>query len=449
MSSAASMESGLKAKSPDESTSLLGGHRLTPRGSIDTRHELIAQLATDIDLAAVTFDPALLYKGSPRTSERRLRSKARAHSTLGKVHDTTHIGTLEFLWNAKLRNATVFDCAKRPVMTTALNLVIAYGVGGIYLGLSPVVISADIMLVIKEFIDLCITGIIFLLSGFVVTMLTRWWAMRTQCVGALHGAIANLATISAAMWPTSSASDREARAINARYGLLAYKMLYLEARAADEEDESVELDDRLPELVSGGLLTQEEAAALAGLPAKSAAVLGWLAAFWERVFDKESGLVASQFFRTADNGRYSVVFGQLFAARQSVSLTYSYLNTQIPFGYLHLLLVVTSVTAFANSFYCGVSLGSTLKDLNSKHAGAETYLPYLFVRTLRILFVPMLLDGLMVIGTVIAMPLGNDLDDYPAGTFFENLEDECATVGAAVESCSHPTSKMIKAEKTE
>ena len=50
------------------------------------------------------------------------------------------------------------------------------------------------------------------------------------------------------------------------------------------------------------------------------------------------------------------------------------------------------------------------------------------------------------VGTVIAMPLGDDVDDFPSGTYLENLEDECESVSAAVESSKGgATSTMEKA----
>ena len=50
------------------------------------------------------------------------------------------------------------------------------------------------------------------------------------------------------------------------------------------------------------------------------------------------------------------------------------------------------------------------------------------------MLVPLLLDGLICVGTVIAMPMGTDKDDFPAGAFLECLEDECLSVGAALEA---------------
>ena len=50
---------------------------------------------------------------------------------------------------------------------------------------------------------------------------------------------------------------------------------------------------------------------------------------------------------------------------------------------------------------------------------------------------PLLLDGMLLIGSVIAMPLGDDDDDFPAGSFLEHLEDDCLAPGAAIEQM-HP-----------
>jgi hypothetical protein len=428
-------------KGPAEETPLLAASDW----SADSPHPILSQMATDIDLDDFSHDPDLFAPGASATTARRARSQARAQYVVGRVHDTSVLGAISFFWNSKLRTATVFHLEHRVVKSILVSLILSYGLGLLYWLVVPKKVDKEVLVAIKEYIDLCVQGVVFVLGGFVTLMTTRWWNVRTQCVGALHQAIANLVMHAAAMWPSSSSSDREARATVTRYGLVAYKMLFLEARAADQ---GVDVDSHLPGLVQQRLLTQSEADALKGLPAKTSAVLGFLAAFWERIMDPKSGLKASGgFYRTSDNGRYSVIFGQLFAARSAVTQTYSYLNTQIPFGYLHLLLVMVAITSFANALYCGVGLGTTLKDLQSKgDAGAETLVPLLIVRTLRIIFIPMLLDGLILVGTVIAMPLGDDVDDFPSGTYLENLEDECESVSAAVESSKGgATSTMEKA----
>jgi hypothetical protein len=58
----------------------------------------------------------------------------------------------------------------------------------------------------------------------------------------------------------------------------------------------------------------------------------------------------------------------------------------------------------------------------------------------------LLLDGMLFIGHVIAMPLGDDHDDFPAGALLEALEDDCLACGAANEQF-HPASVVSKHDK--
>jgi len=50
---------------------------------------------------------------------------------------------------------------------------------------------------------------------------------------------------------------------------------------------------------------------------------------------------------------------------------------------------------------------------------------------------------MILIGTVIANPMGDDEDDFPAGSFLEGLEDEALCYGSANE-LMHPASKLQK-----
>ena len=52
------------------------------------------------------------------------------------------------------------------------------------------------------------------------------------------------------------------------------------------------------------------------------------------------------------------------------------------------------------------------------------------------------------LGTVIANPLGDDQDDFPSGSYLEEIEDECLAVGAAVEAF-HPANMMRRKPKAQ
>jgi len=204
-------------------------------------------------------------------------------------------------------------------------------------------------------------------------------------------------------------------------------------------------DDAVRGLVRSGTLTDDEVAVLLPLPCKSRCVIGWLAAFWEQALSKDSGLPCSQRYgRQADNGRYSTVFGQLASAREAITVCHTYMETQLPYGYIHLILLIVQLTCLANTIFCGIHLGETVRtvidsiddptQITTLTQSALILAPLTFVRLIRIVFVPLLLDGMLLIGTVIAMPLGDDEDDFPAGSFVERMEDECMATAVAIES---------------
>jgi len=192
----------------------------------------------------------------------------------------------------------------------------------------------------------------------------------------------------------------------------------------------------LQNLVDAGTLTKDEVKILMPLPSKAGVVVSWLALTWEKLFDASNGLAASAVFPrnpTINNGRYGVVFGSICKARDAIGLCHMYMQTQLPYGYIHLILTVVHITCLANSIFCGIHLGQTMREAMDTHDEAPVWIPLIFVRIMRICFIPLLLDGMLLIGTVIAMPLGSDDDDFPCGAFLEHLEDDLLSPGAANE----------------
>jgi len=292
---------------------------------------------------------------------------------------------------------------------------------------------------IKDFVDLCVTGIVFLLGGFVTQSLSRWWTIRTNCVGGLWNALGNLSMLATSMWPTNSPEHREARELVARYSLLCFNLLFVDAQAADTREP---IGESIKKLEANRLLLPEEGKVLEPLPARPTIVVGWLAAFFENALSPKSTMACAFSPTNCDNGRYSTIMKCVLDARTAINLGQSHLQCQLPYGYIHLILVIVHATCIANSMYSGIHLGSVIRQGVDNGSGPELFIPLILIRCLRIVFVPLLLDGMMVIGTVIANPLGDEADDFPSGSYMEELEDECLAVAAAIESF-HP-SKMVR-----
>lgn len=118
------------------------------------------------------------------------------------------------------------------------------------------------------------------------------------------------------------------------------------------------------------------------------------------------------------------------------------MQTQIPYGYIHLIIMLVHATCLANSIYCGIHFGNVCEQVYADDEGGaevdglKVIIPLAIVRVMRIILVPLLLDGMIYVGTIIANPMGTDEDDFPGGAFLECLEDECLAPGAATEGFS-------------
>ena len=387
------------------------------------------------------FDPTSVTSG---LEERRARSKRRSMYT---TPSTSLQSAVEAFFVGDVQKATVFSGSRLVgVMLFHLGLFILLAVLYLVVVHVEAPMQSDFFATVKDFCDLCVSGIVFLLGGFIATMLSRWWAFRSQCCGGLHQSLVCLCTQAAGIWPTKSPVHREARELVARYSLAAYQLLFIEGRAADLSANRGRsgVVDAIRDLVNAGTLKAEEAEILTEMPVPSGVVIAWLAAFWDKVFDPASGLACSTAGTSADNGRMATTFGQLFAARNAISLCHMHMQTQLPYGYIQLILFLVHVTCIANTIFCGVYVGVVVGECE-RHADdlcvTSSLIPLVLVRVMRVLLVPIVLDGMLLIGTVIAMPLGDDEDDFPAGAFLEALEDDVLAPGAALERL-HPAEPL-------
>ena len=402
------------------------------RRSKTSYHTTSWKPSTTCTLEDFVHEPNLYYEETLPDSTRRRRSHRHREYT---TYTGTLVDALSAIFNKELRGATIFGTPRAWMLVlfhVSLSSSLAVGYFFIPLG------SAEFTLGLKDFVDVCITGIIFLLSGFVSVMMGRWTAFRRDCLCNLHSALVNQSMYAASIWPKRTPVHREARALVVRYSLLIYNLLFLEARMTDFPfGRHRNMDDAVADLVRMKLLLEPEHRALAGLPVPSAIVVGWLCRFWEEVMNKESPLECStSFARNADPGRYTVIFRLVFQARDAITLCHTYMQTQIPYGYIHLIICLVHASCLANSIFCGIQFGILLQNASTRGSDEliSVVVPLVIVRMLRVMLVPLLLDGLICVGTVIAMPMGTDTDDFPAGAFVECLEDECLSVGAALEA---------------
>jgi len=125
-------------------------------------------------------------------------------------------------------------------------------------------------------------------------------------------------------------------------------------------------------------------------------------------------------------GKYRDVAMECVAARNGISLIWTYLRTQLPFAYVHLVTFLVNLNNLVVSVKCGMVLGMAIQ----AHSWSQCVNQILFL-----FIVPPLYQGLLGISHVIHDPFGEDLLDFPVMAFQEYTNESAVTVTGAGYKC--------------
>eukprot|EP00928_Gymnodinium_smaydae_P016895 TRINITY_DN16409_c0_g2_i1.p1 TRINITY_DN16409_c0_g2~~TRINITY_DN16409_c0_g2_i1.p1 ORF type:complete len:446 (-),score=47.46 TRINITY_DN16409_c0_g2_i1:392-1729(-) len=171
----------------------------------------------------------------------------------------------------------------------------------------------------------------FLLGFYLSTAVSRWWAIRNDCIGGLWGAVSDLSLQLAAYFPSDSRADRGVRSRILRWGVLSHELVYKQARGETD----------LEDLLEAKLLTDHEWELLENEPSKPQVVWVWVSSYLTHLAygSEEDG-----------GGRLpypAQVLPQLqsmvCSARGSIGAAFGYTDTQVPFSYVQFLGLLTWV----------------------------------------------------------------------------------------------------------
>ena len=376
--------------------------------------------------------PAPLLPANTINWRRGKTSKGEVHAQVEK-YDPQRLLMLASVFSWRSLGATVIG-GKTVILIGAGYAVVAAIFCVVYI-LKPVEIKSslqDTMDALETFLDLTVTGIMLLLGQFVSQTLSRWWDIRDGGIGRLWGAVDDLSMWASAWWPDEGGSHQAARALVLRYGIVALDLLFRQARGEDGP-EYWSLDGAVRrDLLEKGLLEPHEAEVLAKLPSKPQVVTAWLTKFWTRVF-QDDGLACS-LSSWPDPTRFQLVMAKCAEARGAIGYTLMYTDTQLPFSYVHLLAAVTHLTLLANALYSGCTLGRTLHDSQDIKAegGYDVFVLLVFCKLMRIIFLPLLLVGLLLLGVRTANPLGfASANNFPGDAYLQYMQEECEAFASA------------------
>merc|ERR1719331_1631660 len=114
--------------------------------------------------------------------------------------------------------------------------------------------------------------------------------------------------------------------------------------------------------------------------------------------------------------RIAAIATQCQAARNGIQTIHTYLETQLPFAYVHLIAMLVNLNNIVVCVICGVKLGEF-------HRTSNTF--GILSMALQVLVVPTIYQGLLSISVVIYDPFGPDVLDFPVVAYAKYVADNC------------------------
>jgi len=225
----------------------------------------------------------------------------------------------------------------------------------------------------------------FILEFFVLTMLSRWWDLRVTALGLFFDSLANVCMLCAS--ELHGGKWREVRECITKYSIASVELLVQAARQ----------DEDIANLVEKDLLTDVEGEFLEehrNLWQRPMVVLVW------------TMHVATDAMDLAMTPCYSrlEVIQQCLQARDGLANINMYLDTQLPFAYVHFVTLIVNAQNIMIAVRSGLLFAKAVPTLD------------IFVMVQQIVCTPTIVffyQSLLAITYMIMDPFGDDVLDFP------------------------------------
>jgi len=233
----------------------------------------------------------------------------------------------------------------------------------------------------------------FLLGMFGSLTFARWWSTREK-LQMVMGRSNNMAVMIATYVIGDDEGTIQAREDMCRYMNLAHALVYKQADNSDE----------LGDLVAKRLLTVDELESIQNMPSRYIIVYTWLSALLREVATN-GRLVFPEFVLPLMHAEISLMRG-------GAADIFMFLNSQIPYAYVHLLTLVTKIHV---AFVLGYSSGLIGQGFEERSLQMIIF-AYIYLFATRVIY-----EGLLQIHHVLVNPFGEDPDDFPKDSYMESL----------------------------
>mmetsp|Transcript_165523 Transcript_165523/g.531169 ORF Transcript_165523/g.531169 Transcript_165523/m.531169 type:complete len:417 (+) Transcript_165523:154-1404(+) len=259
----------------------------------------------------------------------------------------------------------------------------------------------------------------FMLVFHLSVALRRWWSLRLDTLGGLTAAVGDLTMLLATHFPQESCS--ELKALVRRYCLASLELTFMQAQGTDGV---------LGGLVSHKLLTDDEKRKLEELVSKPQAMWVWIAGIFQRLAErgKLSSRLLNHLYGICSRGRAAVGRGQG---------AFAYLDTQVPFAYVHFLSVMVHLNSLAIAGKCGVVSAVALWNLQrSEEKGPISDMEnaqVLLIQIVLVMGIPALYHAVLEEVAHLSDPFGDKPRDFQRRACHEAMRRECEALQMAGE----------------
>lgn len=249
------------------------------------------------------------------------------------------------------------------------------------------------------------TGLLGIMTSmFVVTLFGRWWKIRVEGIGGLWGAIDDLIMILSIHMPHKS--DRPYKERILRLGLLSHRLVYAQAQGLESRE-------HLEKLVQVGLVTTEELAILDKETSKPQLVWVWIGQIIHQL--AAEGKIQCKDYMLPKLDKLCV------KARASIGLIFAYVDTQVPFAYVHLLVLSIIFSNCLIALRCGLAIGLCYG--GGKGHEVDSAISVL-VHVCHLSVIPFFYHAFIHIGLGLANPVGADYLSLPSYSFHVWMRNE-------------------------
>lgn len=286
---------------------------------------------------------------------------------------------------------TVFTMDATTVRTTAfmvlLLFVVALGTIVLHIGNMDALSSLEVepLDALAEQVNAFVP---FVLALFVSLTLSRWWSLRVTALGKVFDSLANTCMIVAS--ELNDLKWRDVRTGVMKYGMASVELLVQAAREAEEVDA----------LTDNDLLTDAEADFIKeyDLWQRPMVIWAWIMHVITDAMDHDKTPAASR----------QAVIHQCTAARDGMANINMYLDTQLPFAYVHLITLLVNVQNLLMALKSGLTFARAVPTVDA----------FVMVQqVLSTIIIVFIYQALLTISYTIMDPFGDDVLDFPVKAY--------------------------------